>query len=65
MVYIRQDQPAIDYRDFIDYALSVRPNLSSIVGDNNKSNIASTILQYIMLDIPKEMTTSSLLVVNK
>ncbi len=35
-LYIRQDQPAIDYRDFIDYALSVRPNLSSIVGDNNK-----------------------------
>lgn len=31
----------------------------------NLSNIASTILQYIMLDIPKEMTSSSLLVVNK
>ena len=28
----------------------------------NLSNIASTILQYIMLDIPKEMTSSSLLV---
>ena len=31
----------------------------------NLSNIAGTILRYIMLDIPKEMTPSSLLVVNK
>ncbi|MGL5640440.1 MAG: DUF6856 family protein [Mycoplasmoidaceae bacterium] len=35
-LYIRQDQSAIDYRNFVDYALLVRPNLTSIVGDNNK-----------------------------
>ena len=31
----------------------------------NLSNIASSILQYIMLDIPREVTSNSLLVVNK
>ncbi|MGL5246406.1 MAG: DUF6856 family protein [Mycoplasmoidaceae bacterium] len=35
-LYIRQDQSAIDYRNFVDYALLVRPNLTSIVGDNSK-----------------------------
>lgn len=35
-LYIRQDQSSIDYRNLIDYALSIRPNLTSIVGDNNK-----------------------------
>ncbi|MGL4616956.1 MAG: DUF6856 family protein [Mycoplasmoidaceae bacterium] len=35
-LYIRQDQSSIDYRNFVDYALLVRPNITSIVGDNNK-----------------------------
>ncbi|MGL4647451.1 MAG: DUF6856 family protein [Mycoplasmoidaceae bacterium] len=34
--FIRQDDSAKSYRDFVDYATSIRPNLSPISGDNNK-----------------------------